>query len=357
MRHIVTCLLLIAVAAPTARAASPKDELDALLAELQREQKAAKAAYDKAATDAERRKIAADSEKRPAEYAARFLALAKKYPKDPVAFDALALSVVSGATGTVAKQAVNLLLTDHLGNPKLRAFCTEVGEVEPPAAEDLLRGVLALKAADGPTQAHACFGLGLLLKKRSEATQGAESQKAAAEAERMLQQVVEKYTAVAELTDAARAELFELRHLALGKVAPDVEGTDADGKQFKLSDYRGKVVVLEFWAGWCNVCMDMVPQQRELVKRLQGRPFALLGVNVDDNREKFKEVVASQKIPWRSWFDGRGGPIGKQWNVRFLPTVYVLDARGVIRYKGLREGDLDIAVDKLLKEMDAGKKQ
>jgi hypothetical protein len=68
-------------------------------------------------------------------------------------------------------------------------------------------------------------------------------------------------------------------------------------------------------------------------------------------------VVAAQEIPWRSWYDGRGGPIGKQWNVRFLPSILVLDHKGVIRYKGLREGDLDIAVDKLLKDMEAEKKR
>jgi thiol-disulfide isomerase/thioredoxin len=355
MQRITTCLILIILGTSSARAAGPADELKALLAELQKEQQAATDAYSKAKTDDERRKIAAGIEKRPAEYAGRFLALARKYPKEPTAFDALALCVVSGAMGAVADQAVDLLLKDHLGNAKIGPFCGEVGSIEAPAAEALLRGVLT-RAADDSTRAHACFGMGLLLKKRSEGTQGAEAQKAAAEAERMLVQVVEKYAGVADLAEGARAELFELRHLALGKVAPDIEGTDGAGKKFKLSDYRGRVVVLEFWAGWCNVCLAMVPHQRALVKRLEGQPFALLGVNVDDNREALQKVEAAQQIPWRSWFDGRGGPIGKQWNIRFLPTLFVLDAKGVIRYKGLRDGDLDLAVDKLLRELAAEKK-
>ena len=58
----------------------------------------------------------------------------------------------------------------------------------------------------------------------------------------------------------------------------------------------------------------------------------------------------------RSFFDGREGPIGKKWNIRFLPTIYVLDHKGVIRYKGVRDKDMDVAVDTLIKDVDKEKK-
>jgi hypothetical protein len=98
----------------------------------------------------------------------------------------------------------------------------------------------------------------------------------------------------------------------------------------------------------------MYPHERSLVKRLADKPFALLGINSDQDREKLKEVLKKEHITWRSWWDGgsTNGPIASKWNVRGWPTIYVLDARGVLRYRDLRGKELDDAVDKLLKEME-----
>jgi hypothetical protein len=97
--------------------------------------------------------------------------------------------------------------------------------------------------------------------------------------------------------------------------------------------------------------MAMVPHERSLVKRLEGKPFALVGVNLDPSREALKKCEGKFNITWRSFFDGRGGPISKKYNVKFLPTIYVLDAKGVIRYKGVRGEAMDRAVDQLLAEL------
>ena len=74
------------------------------------------------------------------------------------------------------------------------------------------------------------------------------------EADRLFNVVSKKYGSVKygsrTLADAAKGDLYELHHLIIGKVAPDIKGADADGKKFKLSDYRGKVVVLDFWGDW-----------------------------------------------------------------------------------------------------------
>ena len=101
--------------------------------------------------------------------------------------------------------------------------------------------------------------------------------------------------------------------------------------------------------------MAMVPHERSLVKRLEGKPFVLLGIDCDTSKENLKKVEEKNKITWRSWFDGRGGPISDKWNIRYLPTIYVLDAKGVIRYKDVRDKELDEAVDALLKEVEAKK--
>jgi hypothetical protein len=110
----------------------------------------------------------------------------------------------------------------------------------------------------------------------------------------------------------------------------------------------------------------MYPHERSLVKKHADKPFAILGVNSDADRGELKKVMEKEEITWRSWFDGgsTGGPIAGKWNVHGWPTVYVLDAKGVIRYKsvGADEAKIESTIAKLLKELEpagqepAGKK-
>src|SRR5947209_1079206 len=98
----------------------------------------------------------------------------------------------------------------------------------------------------------------------------------------------------------------------------------------------------------------MFPHERSLVKRLEGKPFALIGVNSDVDKKFLKEQNEKENITWRSFWNGKegtSGPISKKWNVHGWPTIYVIDAKGVIRYKNVRGEAMDKAVDTLLKEM------
>ncbi len=95
----------------------------------------------------------------------------------------------------------------------------------------------------------------------------------------------------------------------------------------------------------------MYPHERSLVKRLADKPFALLGVNSDSDIEKLKTVLTEKNLTWRSWYDeSTSGPIARQWNVSGWPTIYVLDHKGVIRYKNVRGDELDLAIDTLVSE-------
>jgi thiol-disulfide isomerase/thioredoxin len=137
----------------------------------------------------------------------------------------------------------------------------------------------------------------------------------------------------------------------VGDIALEIEGEDIDGKEFKLSDYRGKVVVVSFWAMWCPPCREMFDHERSLVKRMEGKPFVLLGVNGDPNREQLKKDIVEKKITWRSWWDGGSALITRRWQVEAFPTTYVIDAKGIIRDKNKRGEELDRAVEKVLSEM------
>src|SRR4051794_27458359 len=96
----------------------------------------------------------------------------------------------------------------------------------------------------------------------------------------------------------------------------------------------------------------MYPHERSLVKRLEEKPFALLGINSDKNLDVLHAAMIQEQITWRSWWDGgsTGGPIATTFGVRSWPTIYVLDHNGVIRYMNVRGEALDKAVDNLLEE-------
>jgi len=158
----------------------------------------------------------------------------------------------------------------------------------------------------------------------------------------------------APLGEQAEGALFRLRNLMLGCSIPEIAGEDVEGRAMKLSDFRGKVVVISFWATWCGPCMGMVPDEKALVERMRGRPFVLIGVNGDAERDRAKAVQTEMGINWRSFWDGgRLGEISVKWGVNAWPTIYVIDANGRIRDHTLRGAQLDEAVEKLVTEAEA----
>ncbi len=97
----------------------------------------------------------------------------------------------------------------------------------------------------------------------------------------------------------------------------------------------------------------MYPHERSLVKQLSNNKFALIGVNSDRDRNELKEIVKEKNITWRSFWNGgsSSGPISTSWAVRGWPTIYVIDAKGLIRYHNVRGPQLDKAIETLLSEM------
>ncbi len=95
----------------------------------------------------------------------------------------------------------------------------------------------------------------------------------------------------------------------------------------------------------------MLPHEKALVERLKNEPFALIGINSDGDAEACRKILAREGITWRNAVDGdTSGPWATQWNVQAWPTIYVLDAEGVIRYRDVRDEQMEEAVLKLLAE-------
>jgi len=153
---------------------------------------------------------------------------------------------------------------------------------------------------------------------------------------------------------AAKGRLFQAEYLAVGKTPPEVSAVDTDGKPLKLADYRGKVVVLDFWGFWCGACVRSLPHLKDLVKTHAGDPFALVGIATDPSLEEFQRRARDSGITWRNaWTGGTQGTWPTAWGIQRYPTVYVLDAQGVVRFVDVRGEALSRAVRSLLDEMRA----
>lgn len=102
----------------------------------------------------------------------------------------------------------------------------------------------------------------------------------------------------------------------------------------------------------------MLPHEREMVRRLADRPFVLLGINSDQSRSALKKTIKDEKITWPNIYDGPPGtgPIAKKWNVNGWPTIYVIDHKGIIRHKGLRDDALEEAARRLVRKAERERK-
>jgi hypothetical protein len=214
-------------------------------------------AYTQAKTDQEKSKIKDQVGETAKTCAERMIELAKANPKDPVAIDALAWVADNGFVDQLTKEkAVDLLFTGYFANERLGQICPVLARSKSPQAESRLR-LLMEKSPHKKVQALACMNLATYFKKRYDASakdKAADADKLRHEAEVLLERVLAQYADLEndgqKLGDLAHGDLFELRNLGLGMVVPEIEGEDVDGKKFKLSDYRGKVVLLDFWGNW-----------------------------------------------------------------------------------------------------------
>jgi peroxiredoxin len=128
---------------------------------------------------------------------------------------------------------------------------------------------------------------------------------------------------------------------ALGKPAPDIEMTDTAGAKFRISDYKGKLLVLDFWYVWCKPCIAKFPDIKKMIERFSSRPFAAIGINIDEavRVEQAKKIIADYQLIWRQVVEGKGEFIPVYQVYGRLPEspmsfpIYVaIDEGGITRY-------------------------
>jgi thiol-disulfide isomerase/thioredoxin len=338
----------------------------------------------------------------PEDYYGRLLELAESHPKDPVAVDSLAWIVATSTNGYDAfkergpriKRAMEILANDHLDDPRVGRVCLELVAGAAPLRDEFLQTIES-RSTDRQVKGRACLALGEFLLMKSETVASlqelpdddwmkkiqakaphrlpyyetlrlADARALALEGESLLERALTEYGDLAydpifqpqptkTLAEVASTDLLRLHKLAIGQEAPEIDGRDVNDRRFKLSDYRGKVVVLVFWGSWCGPCMAKVPQERELVERLKGRPFALLGVDSESDRQAGIKAMERERMTWPNWSDGHvgEGPIARLYQIQGYPTVFVLDAKGIIRAKNVGGEPMDKVIDGLLKEVES----
>ncbi|MEM1117448.1 MAG: TlpA disulfide reductase family protein [Bacteroidota bacterium] len=134
---------------------------------------------------------------------------------------------------------------------------------------------------------------------------------------------------------SAEKVLYEIDHLGVGMEAPDFETTTLDGETLRLSDLRGQVVLLDFWATWCGPCLPEIPH---LAEAAEAGDVTIIGVSLDREREPLVTMVEEQEMDWpQVWEEEEWeGEIARLYAIQRLPTTYLLDASGRIVAKGLR---------------------
>jgi peroxiredoxin len=123
-----------------------------------------------------------------------------------------------------------------------------------------------------------------------------------------------------------------------GGPPPPLALQDLEGRPHRLEEYRGKVVLINFWATWCDPCRAEMPSMNRLRASLAGRPFAVLAVNLAESETRIRRFMEQVPLEFPVLLD-RDRAVAKAWKARILPASFVLDAEGRVRYSALGEVD------------------
>lgn len=147
------------------------------------------------------------------------------------------------------------------------------------------------------------------------------------------------------------AKMDRLKKLSIGQMAPDFEMTSTDGKQLKLSQFRGQYVLLDFWASWCGPCREENPNVVKQYNTFKNKNFTILGVSLDSNRDLWLKAIKDDNLTWNhvSELKQWDSNVVKQYSIEGIPTSFLLDKQGRIIAKNLRGDELEAFLSKTLK--------
>jgi len=146
------------------------------------------------------------------------------------------------------------------------------------------------------------------------------------------------------------AVLDKIKTTAIGSVAPGFTLNDPDGKPVKLSDFRGKYLLIDFWASWCHPCREEHPNLINAYDKYQNKGFEILGISLDNNKEAWVKAISEDKLVWKNVADltNQSGVINL-YDIKLIPQNLLLDPSGKIVAKNLRGEELEKVLVNILK--------
>jgi peroxiredoxin len=167
-----------------------------------------------------------------------------------------------------------------------------------------------------------------------------------------LRRLVKEFPGTESAESAAGAIAhFEMQdNLKIGKIFPDFKEKDTDGNDLSISNFKGKVVLVDFWATWCGPCVAELPNVLEAYNDYHEKGFEVVGISLDSAKDKLEQFVKRRKMPWVQYFDGQGwsNKLAQQYGVTSIPATYLLDEGGKIVAKDLRGPALKVEIARLL---------
>jgi peroxiredoxin len=138
--------------------------------------------------------------------------------------------------------------------------------------------------------------------------------------------------------------------LVVGTKFPDFNEADLSGKPLSIANYKGKIVLIDFWATWCPVCIVELPEVLKTYGKYHDKGFEIIGVSLDEDQPTLERFTKEKDMLWPQYFDGKkwDNKLAVKYGVEAAPTTYLLDGNGKIIGKDLRGEELEAAVAKAL---------
>jgi len=140
--------------------------------------------------------------------------------------------------------------------------------------------------------------------------------------------------------------------VAIGEMAPDFSLFNPKNSKVSLSSFRGKVVMIDFWASWCGPCRVANPSVERIYQKYKAKGFEVLGISIDSKKKAWLNAIAQDKIHYQQLNDTLGwySPVAEKYGINQIPTSFLLDKEGKIIAIDLMGSQLEMKVKELIKK-------